>query len=96
MGIDISMTKALRARAEALSVQAVGEELLILDRGAGVIHQLNPTAALIWQKCVAGLSPREMAEYLVESYAIGEDVATRDVRSTLEKLQTLNLVCSAE
>ena len=37
MGIDISMTKALRARAEALSVQAVGEELLILDRGAGVV-----------------------------------------------------------
>jgi hypothetical protein len=86
-------TKVMRARTEALSVQSVGEELLILDQQAGKIHQLNPTASLIWRKCVAGVSLQEMARSLVESFEIGEEVATRDVVDTVEKLQALNLVC---
>jgi hypothetical protein len=87
---------AKTTRAEALSVQSVGQELLILDRGAGMIHQLNETAALIWEKCEAGLSPKEVAQCLVESYDIGEEEAARDVSGTLEKLQALKLVFITE
>ena len=86
----------VRPRPEALSVQSVGQELLILDQGAGMLHQLNPTASLIWHKCVAGLSPQEMAQFLVETYEIAEEVATRDVVDTLKQLQALNLVCVVE
>ncbi|MFO1311044.1 MAG: PqqD family protein [Burkholderiales bacterium] len=82
--------------ANALSIQSVGQELLILDQEAGLIHQLNETAALIWRKCEAGHSPREVAQHLVESYEIGEEVASREVVETLEKLRALNLVCNAD
>lgn len=77
---------------QTLSVQAVGSELLILDKGAGLIHQLNETAALIWRKSGAGHSAREVAQFLVESYEVGEEVAIREVVDTLEKLRALNLV----
>jgi hypothetical protein len=84
------------ARAESLSVQSVGEDLLILDQGSGTIHQLNQTAALIWRKCGEGLSAQELAQLLAENYEIGEDVARRDVAETLEKLQALNLFFAVE
>ena len=88
--------KTVRTRSEALSVQSVDQELLILDQDAGKIHQLNQTAALIWRKCDEGLSSQEMAQLLVESYEIGEDIARGDVVETLEKLQELNLVFIVE
>lgn len=77
---------------ESLSFQDVGQELLILDQHAGLIHQLNETATVIWRKCEAGLTPQEMAQCLVESYEIGEEVAAREVADTLQKLRALNLV----
>jgi hypothetical protein len=81
-----------RTRPQELSTQSVGQELLILDRGIGMIHRLNETAALIWQKCQAGSSPREVARFLAETYEVEEEAAVRDVSSTLEQLQALNLV----
>jgi PqqD family protein of HPr-rel-A system len=88
--------KTMIARADTLSTQSVGDELLILDQGAGKIHQLNETAALIWRKCEAGLSAEEVAQALAESYDIGEEAATKDVAATLEKLQALDLICIAK
>ena len=81
---------------ESMSVQSVGQELLILDRGSGTIHQLNQTAALIWRKCGEGLSSQQLAQLLAENYEIEEDVARRDVAETLERLQVLNLVFAVE
>ena len=89
-------TKAMRGGVGGLSLQNLGGELLILDQGVGMIHQLNETASLIWQKSEAGLSPQAVAQVLVESYEIGEEVATRDVVDTLERLQALNLVSVAK
>lgn len=83
-------------RPDTLLTQSVGKELLILDQDAGKIHQLNETAALIWRKCEAGLSAQQVAQFLVDSYEIGEEVATKDVVATLENLQALNLICIAE
>ena len=73
-------------------MQPVDDELLILDQGSGVIHQLNQTAAVIWRNCVAGFSPEQMAKYLVDNYEIGEEAAARDVVHTLNQLSALNLV----
>jgi Coenzyme PQQ synthesis protein D (PqqD) len=84
------------ACAKSLSVQNVDQELLILDQGSGVIHQLNPTATLIWQKCDEGLSAPQMAQLLAQKYEIEEDVARKDVVETLEKLKALNLVVVVE
>ena len=84
------------ARTDKLSTQSVGDELLILDQGAGKIHQLNETAALIWRKYESGLSTEELVQALVESYDIGEEAAAKDVAATLEKLQALDLICIAE
>ena len=87
-------TKAMRARGDALSFQDVGQELLILDQRDGMIHQLNETASLIWRKCEAGLSPQQVAQFLVENYEIEEATASRDVVDTLQQLQALKLVCN--
>ena len=86
----------MRAREESLSVQSVDQELLILDQVSGMIHQLNQTATLIWRKCREGLSSQEMAHLLAENYEIGEDVATKDVTETLERLRALNLIVVVE
>ncbi|MFO1303206.1 MAG: PqqD family protein [Burkholderiales bacterium] len=80
----------------ALSIQPVGSELLILDQHAGLIHQLNETAALIWRKKEAGHSAEEVARFMAEHYEVGEAAAMREVVETLMKLQALNLVSPGE
>lgn len=88
--------KAMRARAESLSIQSVDQEVLIMDHRTGMIHQLNQTATLIWRKCAEGVPLEELVKTLAENYDIAEDIARGDVETTVQKLQALNLLSEVE
>jgi hypothetical protein len=70
----------------------VNGETLILDTRAELIHQLNPTATLIWQQAQGGSSPLEIAAALAGEYAVELATTERDVAATLARLQELGLL----
>ena len=70
----------------------VSGETLVLDSRAELIHQLNPTASLIWQRAQSGSAAGEIAAALAEQYDVQFETAHRDVVATLDRLRELNLV----
>ena len=86
------MVKLLRRREEGLLVQESGDDVLVLDREADKIHQLNQTATFIWRHIEETQTADKMAELLVEAFEVERQVAIRDVRETLNALRVLKLV----
>lgn len=81
---------------EACRIQNVGEELLVLNHELGEVHQLNATAALIFQLCNGTHSAGDIAEAVATSFAIELAQAHQDVQSTLAQLGDLGLIKLAE
>jgi hypothetical protein len=67
-------------------------ETLVLDRQAGVIHQLNHTASYIWARCDGHSSLAAIAHQLAHAFAVEPPVAVRDVRVLVRQLQALQLL----
>ena len=75
-----------------LTVQAVEEETLLLDVTGNAIHQLNPSASLIWENCDGTNTADHLLTILLEHYDIDADTARGDVRNILEQLLASNLI----
>ena len=82
---------ALRRRTDSILVREVGQELLLLDTELDQIHQLNPTAKFIWQRC-EGKSTEEIAQLLMVDFDVDFKVARQDVARTLGTLRNLKLI----
>ena len=72
----------------------VNGEMLVLDGRAELIHQLNPTASVIWQQAQNRSTAEAIAAALAEEYDVDPETAHRDVAATLARLKELNLVTS--
>lgn len=79
-------------RRSGLMARTIEGEVIVLDRAAGVVHQLNTTAARIWDSCNGIASARSIAEHLAANYDVAPDAALRDVEDMLGKLHVLGLL----
>jgi Coenzyme PQQ synthesis protein D (PqqD) len=70
-----------RARRDGLLEEAVGEELLLYDRGSHTAHCLSPVAAYVWRHCDG---QRHVAE-LAELAGVSEDLVAGALRELREK-----------
>ncbi|PYJ64508.1 MAG: hypothetical protein DME76_19830 [Verrucomicrobia bacterium] len=73
----------------------VDGELVVLDREAGFIHQLNKTATYIWQQCDGQHTAATIAGQVCEAFEVDEPTALKDVCEILTRLQNLDLVVKA-
>lgn len=80
-----------RRRSNLVTRQIEGE-VVILDREAGKVHQLNPTAGSVWNSCDGSSSARSIAERLAASFCVNPDMALRDVEMLLQEFQRLGLL----
>jgi hypothetical protein len=71
-------------------------ETVVLDRQAGLIHQLNHTASYIWARCDGQSTIAAIAHQLAHAFAVEPTVAARDVRALVRQLQALQLLESGE
>lgn len=77
---------------ESLTVQAVDDEILILDLESNQIHQLNSSASFIWELCEGGITADQLAEKYAAHYEIGSDAAMTDVKQVTEQLCDMGLL----
>jgi hypothetical protein len=67
-------------------------EVVILDREAGKVHQLNPAAGCVWNNCDGSSTVGSIAERLTEAFDVAPETALRDVEAVLQELQGLGLL----
>jgi hypothetical protein len=78
-----------------LLVRTIDGEIVILDKRARKIHQLNATASLIWQCCDGNNTADTIAATIAEHFACQIQTVVDDVRSTLRQLEVLGLIESS-
>ena len=67
-------------------------ETLILDRKHEEVHQLNPSASYVWQRCDGQNTVAEIAASMAQEFGLGLEEAERDVVNLLSKLASLRLL----
>lgn len=75
-----------------LAIENVDGELVVLDKVAGKVHQLNPSASFIWSCLSDGMSSREIALMLAETADITPEMALSDVQAVLNQFDGLGLI----
>jgi len=80
---------------ENLTVQAVDEEILILDLESNQIHQLNASASFIWWMCDGDLAIDQLTAMYAEHFEIEADTAQADVKLVTEQLYEMGLLKAA-
>lgn len=80
---------------ENLTVQAVDDEILILDLESSQIHQLNSSASFIWGLCDGEVSLDRLAEIYSEHYEVEPDTARTDVKHVTAQLCEMGLLKAA-
>lgn len=75
-----------------LQVRQLGGEFVVLDRNNGLVHQLNEVAGFILSQCDGKTSTESIVSALVETYAVDEELARRDVDYAIAKFNELDLL----
>jgi len=79
-------------RRPGLLTRLIEGEVVILDREAEKVHQLNPTASCIWNNCDGSSSVDSIAQRLAASFDVTPEMALRDVEAILRELHGLGLL----
>lgn len=75
-----------------LNYRTIDGATLILNREAGRLHQLNPTASFIWDCCDGNSNLAEIVDRLAGAYEVDSNTARRDVEEVLSSLQSSKLL----
>ena len=75
-----------------LGEERVDNDILILDKRNEKLHQLNASAAVIWQGLREGLDVEAIARKIVEVFDTAPETARVDVNRTLKNFSDLNLL----
>ncbi len=77
---------------DGLIVEQIGDEVLVLDKRRGRIHQFNHTAAIVWRGLIDGQTIDQIVLTIAECYDVPDFRARKDAVRMLEQLQILKLV----
>lgn len=83
------MSKVRRADLVTCTVDG---EVVILDRTAGYVHQLNATASQIWSACDGQHGADEIAGRIASCFDDPPPTVREDVLRTLDEFQRLGLL----
>jgi Coenzyme PQQ synthesis protein D (PqqD) len=80
-----------KRRPDVLS-RLIDGETVVLDRQAGLVHQLNRTASYIWERFDGQSALTDIAHRLAQVFDVELSVATRDVTAIIRQLEELHLL----
>ena len=73
-------------------VQRMNDDVMVLERKSEVVHNLNVTAAWIFDQCDGQTDEQQIVDRLMHEFSVDRDVAERDVAATLRELKARGLV----
>jgi len=90
------MGERLRLRAGGLEWRSVEGEVIAIDVPRAQYLGANRSASLLWEALGEGATEQELAELLVDRYAIDRLTAERDVAAFIEDLETHGLLAERD
>lgn len=75
-----------------LAYRRIAGELFIVDAAGSRLHELNGTAALIWEGLAAGRSEERILSDLRSEFEVSEERANDDLRGFLAELGKAGLL----
>jgi hypothetical protein len=79
-------------RRSDVSVRLIDGEGVVLDRQAGLIHQLNHTASYIWDRCDGQFTVAEIADQLAMTFDVDASTAARDVATIISQFHSVGFL----
>lgn len=75
-----------------------GEHLLIAIHRDAVapLFTFTPTAAALWAQLETWVTPHRLADYLIERFEVGREIAERDVGEFVEQLLSVGALQTQE
>ena len=86
------MTAQYPKQRSDVRMRLVEGERVVFDRRCGLIHQLNPTASYIWERCDGTATIADIAQHLAEAFGVDPQTAAADVVALIAQLHTLELL----
>ena len=83
-------------RKEGLALEYADDELVILDKQSGQVHQLNSTATLVWRGLDEELAVGEIAAKLADRFDVDLKTAEVDVAEIISQLREVSLLTAEE
>ncbi len=75
-----------------VSERLVAGERVVLDPETNQLHQLNVTAAVVWELCDGERTIREIAAELQARFEVDEEQALADTTALIDSLRGLGLL----
>jgi hypothetical protein len=73
-------------------VEALGDDLLLVQLGEGTTFRLNQTGRFVWELAGAGLTMEQISQRLASHFAIPLQQATQDASLLLDDLLKSHLL----
>ena len=84
-GVEMSIDRQTRPLARSdITVQVIGDEVMLYDSDNEKIHVLNHSAYAIWQMCNGENSLADMCEQLTVQYADASLDLIDDIQATID------------
>ena len=77
-----------------LAFRRIAGEVFIVDAAKAEMHELNGTAALIWEGLVSGKNEKAIVSALISEFEIEEKTARADFADFVEELEKAGLLAS--
>jgi coenzyme PQQ synthesis protein D (PqqD) len=75
-----------------ISAGVIDGEAVVLDRQAGLVHQLNPTASYVWERCDGHSTVADIAHQLAQAFDVDPTVAIHDAQMIIRQMQDSQLL----
>lgn len=75
-----------------LAYRRIAGEVFVVDAAKAEMHELNGTAALIWEGLAAGKTEKAIIASLLSEFEIEEKAASADLESFVSELERTGLL----
>lgn len=75
-----------------VGARLIDGEAIVLDRQAGLVHQLNRTASYVWERCDGHSTVTDIAHQLAHAFDVDPTVAIHDVQMIIRQMHDSHLL----